>query len=375
MYKRCCLLVFILCTFSLTNVDATCTVDNKFASCDSWDNPQYIYDNVEGIEIRNVSDKALLPQNLLRATKFTAIDIIYCRIPKILAETFVDLPVEYLTLSNNGIEYIQPGAFRNLTVLYSLHLNNNKLKNITAGIYNDLPIRTLTLSRNDIATIEDSSLKGLKQLYCLYLDSNKIESIFIHKIVEFPDQIEIVFLQNNHIRNLTRLMMKRLSNLLELNLGFNRIETIQPRTFELTPKLLSLVLSGNLLREIDANIFPKRGSNIQGLCLNHNQLMFLSSNVFFRLNSMKKVSLVGNPWLCPCLKLISKLLYDNQIREHTTLEFESGEQPVCISDFSINGCEYVYKTKLCERYFEFVNNAPVYDEINAFCPYLSGNER
>lgn len=361
MYKW-CLLVCVLYSFDLSGVNASCEVEKKYATCDSLNIPNDIYNNVDNIVIRDVKDELLLPLNVFRGSKFDVISITDCRIPKILSETFVNLNVKRLSLSRDGIEQIQPGAFKNLSNIDKLLLRYNNLKSITGGIYNDLSLSSLTFSSNAIATVEDLSLKGLKNLKNLHLDNNRIESIFIHKIIDYPNKLQILWLHNNTIRFLTNFMLKDLTNLTILNLAANLIETIEPGTFEQTPQLRQLILTGNRLKEIDGKIFPRNGSRLGAVYLDHNQLMFLSSNVFVRLNSLKAVTLAGNPWSCPCLEVISRILYDNQIKEKCQFEFGTGEKPVCINEALGKECAYSYNAELREKYFKIVNETVLYSK-------------
>ncbi|KAG5872997.1 hypothetical protein JTB14_024155 [Gonioctena quinquepunctata] len=210
--------------------------------------------------------------------------------------------------------------------------------------------------------MEDSALENLPLLSKLKLDHNNIETIYIHKILSHPEQLEILWLHNNSLTLVTSFMLQRLAKLKLLNLGFNKISLIEPNAFEQTPELQTLVLTHNKLKEVDGNIFPRKGLDyLEKLYLDNNELMFLSSSFFFRLNSLKHITLVENPWDCACQEVINRILTENRITEECQKWSMDGQRPRCVSEEATNKvCSYKYNQNLSEIYRNYKNSYPLH---------------
>lgn len=338
-------------------IDAKCNISVSMAVCDSLDVPPQVHQSVDSLTIRNGFNGPSLPQYIFQSSKVKRISINDCKIKNIRENTFVDLLAVYISLRDNKIEAILPGAFKKLTQLERLSLTHNNLKVVQAGVFTNLPIADLTLSHNLIDTIEDVAFVNLPNLKKLRLDSNRIENFFISKIIDDPSRLEILWLHNNFLKALTNYMLQGLINLTLLNVGFNKIETIEEGTFGQTPKLQTLVLTNNVIKELDGSVFPREGlRTLENIYLDNNVLMYLPSSFFFRLNFLKKVTLVGNPWLCPCLDVISRILYDNGIKEKCRNEYGSGGKPVCVSEPSEKICSFKYNNDLSVKYLQAKNS-------------------
>lgn len=345
--------IIIISLFVLENIDTKCTIVKLSARCDSFNIPEDVIQSVNYLEIRHGVREIFFPQYLFRYSNFNKLSISKCDIKRIRSDTFVDLSVSYISLLENGIERLYAGAFKNLSRLEKLSLAYNKIEVIPVEVLSGLPMQSLTLSNNLIKTIEDGALKNLPNLKRLHLDSNVLGNIVIHKILDHPETLEILWLHNNSLKILTNHMLNGLTNLKVLNLAFNQIQTIENDSFGQTPNLDTLVFTHNRIKEIDGAVFPRRGLNyLTKLYMDHNELMFLSSNFFLRLNGLKKITLVGNPWICQCLDIVTRILYDNQIREECQFEYNSGGKPVCISDESQNICSYKYNNELSSQYLQ-----------------------
>lgn len=299
------------------------------------------------------------------AVKLEHVSINDNKINKIFPNTFKDLPLTFLSLGRNGIKFVFPEAFSNLPLLEQLRFEENALEEIRQGVFANLPTKELTLSKNKIQSIENMALENLPNLRKLRLDGNKLQSIFVHRILTYPERLEILWLHNNSLTTVTNYMLQRLTNLKLLNLGFNSIALIEPNSFEQTPNLNYLVLTNNHLKEIDGSIFPAAGmAYLDKIFLDNNKLMFLSSSFFVRLRSLKKITLIGNPWLCPCLSVVQRLLAENNIQDKCNEDYTSGARPICVNDkVADTECRYSYKDELSEKYENFKREHPLYRPV------------
>uniref|UniRef100_A0A6P7FA04 Leucine-rich repeat-containing protein 15-like n=1 Tax=Diabrotica virgifera virgifera TaxID=50390 RepID=A0A6P7FA04_DIAVI len=275
---------------------------------------------------------------------------------KLESGTFRDLPkLRSLYLSYNQITDLQRRTFSHLPKLTDILLNYNKLKFIRPGVFVDLPVlRSLHLGNNLLSKIDDGVLTNFPFLSKLPLNNNNIETIFFHKIVTFPQEIEVQWLQNNSLTIVSNFMLEGMIELRELNLGFNKISTIEAGSFAQTPKLQKLILNNNNLKEFDGSAFPIRGLHfIDEIFIDHNYLMFLRSSFFIRLAGLKRITLVGNPWFCNCMEDIYRVIFENNIQEKGQGDYGKGKKPYCVAaDGGLHTvCHYTYNETLKEKVF------------------------
>ncbi|KAJ8921842.1 hypothetical protein NQ315_008474 [Exocentrus adspersus] len=306
------------------------------------------------LEVRSNSFKS--------ATKIRTLIISHNRIiNKIYRNSFQDLPVHSLKLTNNSISSIFPRAFSNLSLLEALQVDYNNLQEIPTGVFVNLPVKSLKLSHNKIFTIKNAALEDLSNLNKLMLDHNNLETIFLHKILKYPQRLEILWLHNNSLTAVSNYMLLKMNNLKILNLGFNPLTSIEPNSFSQTPKLNYLVLTNTHLKEIDGNVFPRTGMDyLENMYLDNSKLMYLKSNFFVGLGSLRKVTLVGNPWLCPCLTAVERILAENNVREMCAEAYTNGSRPICVNDQVNNECKPIYNEALSEKYERYKTEHPFY---------------
>ncbi|XP_078587433.1 toll-like receptor 3 [Branchiostoma floridae x Branchiostoma japonicum] len=110
----------------------------------------------------------------------------------------------WLDLSHNNMDYIENGAFTNLTSLKELSLNNNNLYRLwepgttvlfLEGLTN---LNTIFLSRNGFRQIHKDAFKNLTLLNNLYLSYNKI-SILPDNLLQSSTKLSTLDLRNNSI--------------------------------------------------------------------------------------------------------------------------------------------------------------------------------
>nr|XP_023029071.1 leucine-rich repeat-containing G-protein coupled receptor 4-like [Leptinotarsa decemlineata] len=377
MAIRILLLLFI--KFNSFNLACNSCVLTKrsFARCDSVTELSEIYfddnlENVKSLTIVNAHSELWVPVSAFRPFRnLEVLDIENIRIRRLYGDTFKDLPLKKIFIQNDGVEEIFPGTFRNLSLLQTLNVKNNNLSTVSKGIFKDLPMLTsLTLSKNQISSIENSALENLSMLSKLHLDNNKLHTVFVHKIVSHPEKLVILWLHNNSLTFVSNYMLEKLTQLKLLNLGFNRISAIEANAFDQTPQLVTLVLTHNKLKEVDGSIFPISGMNyLEKLYLDNNELMFLSSSFFLRQNSLKKITLVGNPWACACLDVINRILMENGVMEKCQDLYVSGLRPICVNRYASDKvCSYKYDSELSNIYLDYRKKFPLY--VNLLSCYL-----
>ena len=131
-----------------------------------------------------------------------------------------------LTLSGNMIASVDPLAFRNCSDLKELDLSGNELTSVPDALRDLALLKTLDLGENRIGNFYNGSFRNLDQLTGLRLIGNDIG-------------------------NLSRGMLWDLPNLQILNLARNKVQHVERYAFERNSRLEAIRLDGNFLSDIN----------------------------------------------------------------------------------------------------------------------------
>ena len=82
-----------------------------------------------------------------------------------------------LGLDEAGLRSVAPGAFAGLDLLIGLTMENNALVALDPGVLGDLNLRTLFLNGNALRTLPEDLTAGAELLYSLRLHGNRLESL------------------------------------------------------------------------------------------------------------------------------------------------------------------------------------------------------
>uniref|UniRef100_A0A6P7FXF3 Leucine-rich repeat-containing protein let-4-like n=1 Tax=Diabrotica virgifera virgifera TaxID=50390 RepID=A0A6P7FXF3_DIAVI len=93
---------------------------------------------------------------------------------KLFTLGFLNTPLDYLSLSDNGISNIDIGVFKN-TEIKTLNLNKNHIKSIKKGVFQNVTIQSINLSDNEITEIEEDAFDDIKDLRHIDVSLNKLE--------------------------------------------------------------------------------------------------------------------------------------------------------------------------------------------------------
>lgn len=326
------------------------------------------FTNVELIEklnifqaVNGIGSNAFYHFRALRILNFTQNQI--GTIPK---RIFKNFNLKFLSFVNCGIKEIEARAFESLPQLDYLQITGNLLSTIKRDVFANLSVRTLDLSNNGIKKIEKSAFSELVNLARLFLHTNHLSKFSAQEHLSFGHlpKLNNLVIYNNNLSAINQYMLEGLTNLQGLNLGFNQISNIEPFSFSQTPTLQILALGHNNLKELNSNILPNQGfANLKSLYLDHNKLMFLTSNFLLRLQGLKGITIGGNPWVCPCLDLIFNWLNDANVELSCDGTFLRGEKPICVVPGDANVCTYSYDLKLYRTYTHSLENRT----LNANC--------
>lgn len=200
--------------------------------------------------------------------------------------------LEFLDLSNNQIDSIENGVFRNLSFT-NINLSKNKLKELGQSTFEDLSnLKYLDLSNNQIAKIENEVFDGLPKLKTLILSKNKLSS-FKSELFTTRTEVERLDLCSNEINYLYPNSLYIHRKLKFLSLCQNNLNYFPNEIVNSISTLEELDLSSNRLKSLDTENFSNL-SKLKILKLNDNQLSSIGENVFHNLISLSKLDLSSN---------------------------------------------------------------------------------
>lgn len=226
------------------------------------------------------------------------------RIQMVLTNAFSNLGnVQYIYLQGNEIFNVSEDAFNGLHLVYELHLEENKLKELTPGFLRGLEANSVTLNENLIEELKSDVFTGVLNILVLDLSFNKI-SLLHSNSFRGLDELEHLLLNNNKICYLPLGVFGHLNTLKHLNLANNKIRNLDIAAFSGLQHLVTLNISANNIADFDgAALLPL--SHVSHLDISKNFLFYLDPYAL-RLNapSLRVLTIEDNLWSCNVLKNI-----------------------------------------------------------------------
>ncbi|CAH1109933.1 unnamed protein product [Psylliodes chrysocephalus] len=274
-----------------------------------------------------------------------------------------------------GIIYTE--TFKDIPHLESVIIHTVKIGDIQESVFFNLPkLKTVVITNTDIPFLRKGIFRNVPQLYLINIENANLRYIQNEPFYDVP-YLKELSLYNNLLTILTKDMLYNLENLVYLDLSNNSISIVEKNTFDATPHLSKLNLEDNQLIALDLDIFPTTGmKSLQTIYLKRNQLMYLPSTFFTRTPALQEISLSHNPWFCPCLFEIHRILNLYNITEIWVKEIciEYGRNsckkpmpyshrrlPICINrNVSDINCTNTYSQNLSEKYLKYTKE---YDEF------------
>lgn len=212
--------------------------------------------------------------------------------------------LELIDVSENSIEIMKFMGYPNRTLFVKdFNLANNKLQYLPADIFQYMEVKRIYLSSNGIHTINENAFRGLEEsleylnlenndinevpeaimnlrrLSYLYLANNDISIVRNDSFLEFADNLKAISLQTNHLTSIPVTALSKCTNILHLNLGYNKISTVEPGSFDWAENLEILLLRNNIISKLEAETF-KGAKKLKELSLSFNHLTELEIDAF-----------------------------------------------------------------------------------------------
>lgn len=272
-----------------------------------------------------------------------------CDMSELYWEMFDGLSsLEHLSLEDNGIKDIPPFSFYGTPNIKSLSLSNNEIFDMNyrclAGL---LELQLLDLSHNNIGKLSEQTFPPFPKLEIVDLSDNPIRNLFpsifgvmnktevlyvgaedvpleLNAPKPFEDLASLIYLEipNLHIPKMDESVFSSLQSLeilkirhgnipyvefdsfskllklKEMHMSNCNIQEISMDTFFGAKRLEIVDLSHNSLKTIPSGLFDDQ-HELKEIYLNDNQLKDLPADIF-KLNSLKMIQLLNNPWECTC---------------------------------------------------------------------------
>lgn len=197
-----------------------------------------------------------------------------------------------LNLGYNQLTKIDQNVFHGLYSLQILHLEHNQIDTIANNAFSDLKnLHALTLSSNRLKRIEAFHLSDLYVLNQLFLESNFIESVDV-RAFENLTNLNDLSLNDNLLSDIPDGLQK-LRFLKSLDLGKNKIQSINNDSFEGLEQLLGLRLVDNMITNISRDTFITL-SSIHVLNLASNQIKHIDQSAFSSNPTIRAIRLDNN---------------------------------------------------------------------------------
>lgn len=238
-----------------------------------------------------------------------------------------------LRISNSDLQYIEPGAFQRMNLLY-LSLTKNNLTVIEEGVFNDLPIKSLDLSDNKINHIKESAFDRMQNLKAVNLNGNALTSLNPNWF-RFSVNIHKIYLKDNLIEEIPSYAFRYIQedSFTSVVLTHNKISRIHSKAFGNFRRYGAFWLSNNLIQQIPEDMFISSEHNFE-LHLNSNQLSHISETTLETLSrSCKLINVRNNPLACSAIRNL-------RIHLHDIIEKDSDNQTTNIKFDDSGRCKH-----------------------------------
>ena len=316
-----------------------------------------------------------LPGNLSRRARWNQIHFTFLKIPlnprmyerylivnynpglNVSKIEFMAGSLDKVSLSCNGLKYINPTILEKLTELKAIDLSVNKFNKIPAQIFRKVGgLGNINLANNSLEFLADGTFRELRELRKVDLSNNFIHTLQ-NGLLTDTENLEEIDLENNSLKNIEQRALPCVSNSIrKINLRRNSLRHIPLCAFQ-APDLEVLDMSynimddGSFLETLDSieetyltlsnskfipdvsQKTPKTPSKkilkLERNKIKHLHLAQFNGTRLLKLQLILKaytLSIVNNPLMCDCKvgDLQSKLRdWTRTIKEITVDEFDS----------------------------------------------------
>ncbi|XP_055613623.1 insulin-like growth factor-binding protein complex acid labile subunit, partial [Uranotaenia lowii] len=203
------------------------------------------------------------------------LDLSFNNITKLDASHVSDLTkMTWINVSHNALTEITRGTFARNAVLRVLNMAFNSIKKIDANTFRGMRfLRRLYLNDNMISDVGRGTFGSVTRIGTIDLARNRIKKVDYQMFFQL-NYAEIINLAENEIIEIQKDAFKDLY-LTHINISYNRLETIEPKSFINCANMTVLDLSHNLIKSIPRTAFDETTYASEWI-LTHNLLTNMS---------------------------------------------------------------------------------------------------
>lgn len=286
-------------------------------------------------------DQLLLKRNMIKKLEsdifrplisVSVIDLSYNEIEVIEADLFHhNNLLKVINFENNHIMIIEPNTFSNLSQLKILKLSSNRMKEFDLT---KILVNKIYLNHNDLRRLQLPA----KEVTLVSATNNNIKEV----VCQNTTMLSYLYLEGN---NLTKLgCIDKIEKLVELDVSFNKIESLSDDVFHKLKSLQKLDLDFNNIREANLRILQYT-NNLTHLDISYNRLEKFNLNASVNLRNMQYLFIDGNN-LTELHHNIIRLLFPSLVRIGIyDNNFNCTYLMKMLEEFKLNGIEYLRPDK------------------------------
>ncbi|KIH48682.1 leucine Rich repeat-containing domain protein, partial [Ancylostoma duodenale] len=243
-----------------------------------------------------------LPEALIDLRNLTHLNLNGNKLTKLneeMVEGLKDALIE-LSLAYNRLKMVPTNILNGMRRLQHLDLSKNSIKSLQRLAFGTFDgtgtsLIHLNLAGNQLKVLEDPGVfLYMTSLAYLDLSYNQLDEIEPKTFEKLPG-LERLYLQNNKLKKLPLHASQRMQNLRQLNLDNNEIKELPDHLLTSTPHLEHLSIAGNQIHSINDRVFHSSSSRtLKSLNLAGNQISSISSRAFQHMDKLQVLKLNNN---------------------------------------------------------------------------------
>ena len=254
--------------------------------------PRGIFDDLTGLKWLRLGNNELisLPRGIFdQLTNLEGLSVYNNDLRSLPSNAFDDLTrLRWLFVSNNSLVSLPRGIFDQLTNIEWLYINNNDLRSLPANVFEDLTrLEVLDSSQNAFSCIPreafGSRTDDFSSIWSSYNRSDRINicASAIDICSRTPQVRDEIVLQLG-VSSCNQVTRAQVQSITRLSLTEKNIRNLKPGDFNDLTNLRNLYLSKNRLETLPSNIFD--GLTLRYLYLRDNNIRDLPANIFASLS-------------------------------------------------------------------------------------------
>ena len=179
------------------------------------------------------------------------------------SNTFYQVTLDYIFLNNGMVTMVETMAFNEISLHFTLQMNDGPLKYIAKNAVNAKNIKFIQFNDNQVGKLPLGAFAGIEKCQNFNIDNNNITFIDTDSLPDCTDKFNF---QNNLITHIVADAFRQAKSIQRLQLDGNKIIKIEAGAFDtVIGKLKSLTLSNNPLPELPDYLLDTATINDLGL--------------------------------------------------------------------------------------------------------------